>query len=171
MNALTASAAIASGRVKLANIRQRSLVEAKVRVLVVALLFMFIGAAALIRIAHLGFFEDAPERRSLADALLPPRGEITDRNGVPLARAFPAYALWYNPKALGEKGSPLVKSPEEVARALLAIFPDADYADLLKRLKSDKPSYLRRRVMPEEANRIFALGEPALEFPRENQRY
>ena len=44
---------------------------------------------------------------SLADALLPPRGEITDRNGVPLARAFPAYALWFNPKALGEDGDPL----------------------------------------------------------------
>ncbi|MBB3861358.1 cell division protein FtsI (penicillin-binding protein 3) [Novosphingobium hassiacum] len=171
MNALTASAAIASGRVRLANVRQRSLVEAKVRVLVVAALFAFVGLAALIRIAQLGFFEDAPERRSLTEALLPPRGEITDRNGFPLARAFPAYALWYNPKALGEKGSSLVKSPEEVAKALLQIFPDADYNDLVRRLKSDKPSYLRRRVMPEEANRLYALGEPALEFPRENQRY
>lgn len=171
MNALTASSAIASGRVRLANVRQRSLVEAKVRVLVVAFLFLLTGGAALTRIAQLGFFEDAPARRSLSEALLPPRGEITDRNGFPLARAFPAYALWYNPKALGGAGSPLVKSPEEVAKALLLIFPDADYADLLKRLKSDNPSYLRRRLMPEEANRIFALGEPALEFPRENQRY
>lgn len=171
MNALTASAAIASGRVRLANVRQRSLVEAKVRVLVVAALFLLTGVAALTRIAQLGFFEDAPARRSLSEALLPPRGEITDRNGFPLARAFPAYALWYNPKALGAAGSPLVKSPEEVAKALLLIFPDADYADLVRRLKSDKPSYLRQRLMPEEANRIFALGEPALEFPRENQRY
>lgn len=171
MNALSASAAIASGRVRLANVRQRSLVEAKVRVLVVAALFAFTGLAALIRIAQLGLFEDAPDRGSLADALLPPRGEITDRNGFPLARAFPAYALWYNPKALGAKGSSLVKTPEEVAKALLQISPDADYNDLLRRLKSDKPSYLRRRVMPEEANRLFALGEPALEFPRENQRY
>jgi cell division protein FtsI (penicillin-binding protein 3) len=171
VNALTASAAIASGRVKLANVRQRSLVEAKMRVLLVASLFLFAGVAAFVRILQLGFFEDAPERRSLAEALLPPRGEITDRNGVPLARAFPAYALWYNPKAFGASGQPLVKSPEEVASALMQIFPDADYADLLRRLKSDKPSYLIRRVMPEEANRIFALGEPALEFPRENQRY
>lgn len=171
MNALTASAAIASGRVRLANVRQRTLVEAKVRVLVVAFLFLFTGMAALARIAQLGLFEDPPERRSLAEALLPPRGEITDRNGFPLARAFPAYALWFNPKALGAAGSPLVKSPEEVAKALLQIFPDADYDDLVTRLKSDKPSYLRRRLMPEEANRIFALGEPALEFPRENQRY
>ncbi|WP_225204849.1 peptidoglycan D,D-transpeptidase FtsI family protein [Novosphingobium huizhouense] len=171
MNALTASAAIASGRVQLANVRQRSLVTAKVRALWVLLLFVFATLTALVRIAQLGLFEDAPERRSMAEALLPPRGEITDRNGVVLARAFPSYSLWYNPKALGEGGSPLVKTPEEVAKALLAIFPDADYADLVARLKSDRPSYLRKRVLPEEANRVFALGEPALEFPRENQRY
>jgi cell division protein FtsI (penicillin-binding protein 3) len=172
MTSLTASAAIASGRVQLANVRQRSLVTAKVRVLVVLLLFMFVTVAALGRIIQLGLFEDAPDRRSMADALLPSRGEITDRNGVALARAFPSYSLWYNPKAFGSEGGvPLVKTPEEVAHALMAIFPDADYADLLARLKSDKPSYLRKRVLPEEANRVFALGEPALEFPRENQRY
>lgn len=171
MNALTASAAIATGRVQLANVRQRSLVTAKVRVLWVLLLFVFATLTALVRIGQLGVFEQTPERASLAEALLPPRGEITDRNGVPLARAFPSYSLWFNPKALGEGGLPLVKTPEEVAKALVAIWPDADYNDILSRLKAGKPSYLRRRVLPEEANKVFALGEPALEFPRENQRY
>ncbi|MDF8333326.1 peptidoglycan D,D-transpeptidase FtsI family protein [Novosphingobium cyanobacteriorum] len=171
MNALTASAAIATGRVQLANVRQRSLVTAKVRVLWVLLLFVFATLTALVRIGQLGLFEQTPERASLAEALLPPRGEITDRNGVPLARAFPSYSLWFNPKALGEGGLPLVKTPEEVAKALVAIWPDADYNDILSRLKAGKPSYLRRRVLPEEANKVFALGEPALEFPRENQRY
>lgn len=171
MNALTASAAIATGRVQLANVRQRSLVTAKVRVLWVLLLFVFATLTALVRIGQLGVFEQTPERASLAEALLPPRGEITDRNGVPLARAFPSYSLWFNPKALGEGGLPLVKTPEEVAKALVGIWPDADYNDILSRLKAGKPSYLRRRVLPEEANKVFALGEPALEFPRENQRY
>ncbi|WP_068072541.1 peptidoglycan D,D-transpeptidase FtsI family protein [Novosphingobium lentum] len=169
---MTAQAAIASGRVELANERQRSLVTAKVRVLVVVALFMFATLAALLRIAQLGLFEPAPDARSMAEALLPPRGDIVDRNGSPLARAIPAYALWYNPKAFGaEGGSPLVKTPEEIATALMQIFPDGDYNDFLRRLKSDRPSYLRRRMLPEDANRIFALGEPALEFPRESQRF
>ena len=144
---------------------------AKVRVLLVAVFFVFMTLTAIVRIGQLGLFEQAPDRRSLAEALLPPRGEISDRNGMPLARAFPSYSLWFNPKALGEGGSPLVKTPEEVARALVQIFPDADYNDLVTRLKSDKGSYLHKRVLPEEANKVFALGEPALEFPRENQRY
>ena len=172
MNALTASTAISTGRVQLANVRQKSLLTAKARVLVVLLLFLVAGVAFLLRIGQLGLFEQAPRQSTMAEALLPPRGEIVDRNGVPLARAFPAYALWFNPKVFGESGgAPLVKTPEEVADALVQIFPDADRADLIRRLKSDRPSYLRSRLLPEEANRVHALGEPALEFPRENQRY
>lgn len=171
MNALSASAAIATGRVQLANVRQNALVTARLRALWVMLLFVFVALTACVRIGQLGLFEQTPERTSLAEALLPSRGEITDRNGLALARAFASYSLWYNPKALGEGGVPLVKTPEEVARALVGIFPDADYADLVARLKAGKPCYLRRRVLPEDANKVFALGEPALEFPREEQRF
>jgi len=113
----------------------------------------------------------SPDHGAAGDALVPPRAELTDRNGVPLGRAFPSYSLWFNPHALGAKGQPLVKTADEVARALVQIFPAEDYADLLARLKAGKPTYLRRRVLPEEANKVFALGEPALEFPRETQRF
>ena len=165
------STAISSGRMELVNVRQRLLLIAKSRVLLILALFAGIAAIAILRIGFLGFVEqDAPRSRSMAEALLPPRGEIVDRNGVPLARAFPAYALWFNPGALGE-GSPLVKSPEEVAAALVRIFPDENYDRLVTRLRAGKPAYLRRRILPEDANRIHALGEPALEFPRENERF
>ena len=170
MTSLTVSTAISTGRVQLVNVRQRSLLVAKVRLYFVVAAFSFIAIVALIRIVWLGLSGDVPGRQSMADAMLPPRGEIVDRNGVPLARAFPAYSLWYNPTALGD-GSALVKSPAEVAAALVRIFPDEDLARLTARLSAGKPSYLRRRIMPEDANRIHALGEPALEFPRENERY
>ena len=103
--------------------------------------------------------------------LLPERADIVDRNGVPLARAFPAYALWYNPAALGGDGPPLVGSPREVAEKLVRIFPDLEVNALTARLADGKPGYLRRRILPEDANRIHALGEPALEFPRETERF
>jgi cell division protein FtsI (penicillin-binding protein 3) len=170
MNAMTYSTALATGRVQLANVRKRSLLTAQVRLLAILLLFALAAVACLLRIAVLGLFDPAPRAASLADALIPSRGEIVDRNGVPLARAFPAYALWYNPQALGQ-GTPLVKSPAEVARALALIFPDADERELRMRLAAGKSGYLRRRVLPEEANRIHALGEPALEVPREPDRY
>jgi cell division protein FtsI (penicillin-binding protein 3) len=170
MTSLTVSTAISSGRVQLVNVRQRSLLVAKWRVYWVVALFSFIACVALCRIGWMGLSGEAPDRQSMADAMLPPRGELVDRNGVPLARAFPAYSLWFNPKALGD-GPALVKTPAEVAAALVRIFPDEDQAELKAKLASGKPQYLRRRIMPEDANRLHALGEPALEFPRENERY
>lgn len=171
MNGLAVSTAVSSGRRDLVNVRTRSLLMAKWRVLWVVLGFALITLIALLRIAVLGLFQGAPTNEDIASALLPQRGDIVDRNGVPLARAFPAYSLWYNPAALGEGGPPLVRSPREVAQALVAIFPDLNVDQLTKRLADGKPGYLRRRILPEDANRIHALGEPALEFPRETERF
>ena len=171
MNALSISTAISTGRVNLITTRQRSLTVARWRALWLALVFAAIAAAALVRIAVLGVSDRTTTIASLEEALLPPRGEITDRNGVPLARAFPAYALWYNPRALGEGGSPLVKSAEEVAAELAAIFPDLDQAKVARQLAAGRPGYIRRRVLPEDANRVQAIGELALEMPQETDRY
>ena len=171
MNSLTASAAIQAGRVQLVTFRRQSLVLARWRVLWVALVFALVAFVAVMRIFYFGFSDRALTRTSLEDALLPPRGEITDRNGQPLARAFPAYALWYNPKAMGDGGSPLVKSPQEVAANLAAIFPTLDENELSHRLASGRAGYIRRRVLPEEANRVQDIGEIALEMPRETDRH
>lgn len=171
MTSISVSTAISSGRVQLVNVRQRLLLTAHLRALWVLGLFALVAFAAIVRVVHLGLFADALDHRTLTDALLPSRGEITDRNGVPLARAFPAYALWYNPKALADGGSPLVKQPREVAQELAAIFPDMDVAETARRLASRKPGYLRRRILPEDANRIQQIGELALEIPKEKDRF
>lgn len=174
MNGVAAAAAapsIPAGRVQRVNLRAQLLWMARFRVLWVAGGFALVTLIAMLRIVSLAFAGQAPEQTSLEDALLPPRGEITDRNGVPLARAFPAYALWFDPKAMGDAGSPLVRSPQEVARELKAIFPDIDEARMAKRLASGRQGYLRRRLLPEEANKVFALGEVALEIPRETDRH
>lgn len=162
---------IPAGRLPGVTLRAQLLWGARVRLLVLVGGFALIALIALLRILSLGFGGQAPQHTSLEEALIPPRGEITDRNGAPLARAFPAYALWFEPGAMGDAGSPLVRGPAEVARALKDIFPDIDEARMTRRLASGKAGYLRRRILPEEANRVFALGEIALEIPRETDRY
>ena len=165
------SMAVASGRVQLVTIRQQSLTLARWRVLWIALGFAFVALLALVRIGYLGMSDDGLRGTSLEEALLPPRGEITDRNGVPLARAFPAYALWFNPEALGEDGAPLVRDPATVIGKLKAIFPDLDEKAVAAQFAAGKQGYIRRRVLPEEANRVQEIGDLALEMPMENDRH
>ncbi|MEP1606770.1 MAG: hypothetical protein ABJJ48_10695, partial [Marinomonas sp.] len=138
MNTLTASAAIQAGKVQQVTDRRRSLTTARFRVLWVALAFALVGMVGVLRIFSFGFSDTGVSRTSLEEALLPERGEITDRNGQPLARVFPAYALWYNPKALKDGGAPLVSEPGEVAAKLKAIFPTLNTAKVAKQLSSGK---------------------------------
>ena len=171
MNAMSGNLALPTGRVQLVTFRKQSLVTARWRVLWVAMVFALVGFVAVLRMFQLGLSDRALTRTSLEEALLPSRGEITDRNGTPLARAFPAYALWFNPKAMADGGPPLVRGAENVAAELAAIFPTLDEGELAEKLKSGRAGYLRRRVLPEEANRVQALGELALEMPRETDRH
>jgi len=170
MTALGISTTITTGRRELVDVRHKALIVAKMRGFWILAAFAAIAVISLGRIALLGFFEHTPRNGSLSDALLPARGEIVDRNGEPLAREFDAYALWFNPNALGE-GPPLVKPPREVAEKLGRMFPEMDVEEIEATLTSGRPGYLRRRILPDDANRIHALGEPALEFPRETERY
>ena len=151
--------------------RRRALLMAQWRVLLIGAAFLLLAFIALLRISWVGTIEPAPTMRSLHMALLPERGEITDRNGVPLARAFPAYALWYNPNALDDGGDPLVRPAKDVARELVAIFPDLDEQEIAAKLAAGERGYLRRRLLPEEANAVNAIGELALEVPREIDRH
>ena len=174
MTTFAAPRTIITGQAGRFDHRRRALLVARLRLLLIAVVFVLVASAALARITWIGAVESGPAEHSMADALLPSRGEITDRNGVPLARAFPAYALWYNPRAMsegGDGGPPLVKSPEDVAAELQAIFPDLDTYEITERLRSGRAGYIRRRVLPEQANQVIAIGELALELPRETDRH
>lgn len=171
MSAIAITTAIPAGRSKIVVVRRQALLTAQLRVLLVAGIFTAVAMVAVLRLGYFGLSDRATRITSLEEALLPPRGEITDRNGVPLARAFPAYALWYNPKAMGDPDDPLVRTPQEIAADLAMIFPDLDQAEVARKLAAGKPAYLRRRVLPEDANRVQDLGELALELPRETERH
>jgi len=153
-----------------ADLRASTLTLARKRVALIAFLFALATAVLVLRVAMMGLFGDATGATTAANGLLPDRGTITDRNGVPLARDFKSYALWFNPRAMDD-GPPLTRSPREIAEELVKIFPDMDERDIERRLASGKGQYLRRRILPEEANRVYAIGEPALTPPAEPSRY
>ncbi|MEO1489895.1 MAG: penicillin-binding protein 2 [Pseudomonadota bacterium] len=154
------------------NLRQRLLLSARTRAFALAVIFAAVTMVALTRIVWLGI--DGPNGSSTlaATTLVPDRGEITDRRGEPLARDYPkAYSLWFNPEAMEDGGAPLVRSPQVIAARLKAVMPELDEAATIERLFAGKKTYLSRRILPEQANAVHAIGEAAIETPQEVERH
>lgn len=133
------------------------------RLLVLAGLFGLFVALIIGRLATLALFESTRAFGATTADYIPDRGDILDRNGVPLARTIKAYSIWVKPgQILGDK--------TQLARDLAAIFPDTPEAVFYQKLTSKKQGYLRRRALPDEVRRVHDLGEIAIEFPREAER-
>ncbi len=151
-------------RVRLATFQSQALVVAKVRAIVVLLLFLLAVVAMISRLFYIGAFEEHNVASNNGTLYIPPRGDIVDRNGVPLARTIQAFAIRVVPeKIIGDKAV--------LSEQLAEIFPDTSAQKFLQILNRDKPTYLRRRVVPEVANRVHALGEVGFDFPSENERF
>ncbi len=151
-------------RVRLAGQRQQSLALVHFRLMLVMLLFMGVTTVIAGRLAFFALFADRAVSGRAADGMLPARGDILDRNGVPLARTIDAWSIGIHP-------AKLVNPPEEIAAQLAALMPERSAAHYLAMLKSGKPFfYLRRRAMPELVAAVNALGEPAIALDREPER-
>ncbi len=136
---------------------------AQQRLMIIMLLFMAIISLIISRILFFALFETVEDRNANAALYVPARGDIVDRNGVPLARTIDAWAVRVTPeKIMGDK--------RIIADNLSAIFPDVSADSFYDKLTSSRPSYIRRRALPEQVAAVNALGEIAFDFPREKER-
>ncbi len=158
--------ALASGshRVRLASKRQHLTLTAQVRLVAVLALFGLGVGAILLRLTFIGVFGEQAQAATRGALVDPGRGDIVDRNGVPLARTIDGYAIRVVP-------SKLIGDRKVLAAKLAEIFPDTSEQRFLKLLSRTKPTYLRHRAIPEEVNCVHALGEVGIEFPREKERF
>ncbi|MVZ97339.1 penicillin-binding protein 2 [Sphingorhabdus sp. IMCC26285] len=133
------------------------------RLLVLLAIFGLFVLLLIGRLATLALFESSRAYGATNTEYVPDRGDIVDRNGVPLARSIYGYAIWVKPdQLLGDK--------RELAGQLAAIFSDTSAAEFYAKLSADKPGYLRKRALPEQVRQVHDLGEIAIEFPREATR-
>lgn len=133
------------------------------RLIVLVGIFALFALLILGRLATLALFESSRAFGATTSDYVPERGDIVDRNGVPLARTIRAYAIWVDP-------SKLVNDPRDLSRQLAAIFPDTTEEEFFAKLSAKEPGYLRKRALPEDVRRVHDLGEIAIEFPRESER-
>jgi cell division protein FtsI (penicillin-binding protein 3) len=132
------------------------------RVMLLLLLMLAVTLVLAARMAWIGI--EANARATTIAAPIPIRADIVDRNGVPLARNIDGYAIAVHPdKIMGDKAA--------LAERLHAIFPEQSAQEFYATLTGGKGwAYLRRRALPAEVAAVNALGEVAIEFPREKER-
>jgi cell division protein FtsI (penicillin-binding protein 3) len=151
-------------RVRLAGQRQQDSATTHFRLMVVMLLFVGVTLLIATRLVYLLAFEGRPARAAATDGLLPPRGDIVDRNGVPLARTIDAWSIGVHPRKI-------VGDRDMIAAQLADLMPERSEAQYRAILNSKRNYvYLRRRAVPELVQAVNAIGEPAIAYGREPER-
>ena len=93
----------------------------------------------------------------------PPRGNIFDRNGHPLAMSVSVDSIFAVPSEI----------PDQVSTAqLLGTILGADSFDILNRLKASKSfAWVARKVDQDKSDRVRALNLRGIYFQKESKRY
>lgn len=142
--------------------RPAPLAVAQQRLMVLMLLFMLLTLVIAGRLLQLCLFPHGG-RAGVAD-INGPRGQILDRNGVPLASTVKLWAVAVNPRhVIGDKN--------KLAMDLNRLMPEHSVDQLRHILFGHSAfAYLRRPASPELAAAVNALGEPGMELLSETHR-
>jgi len=161
------SATTAYQRLSLEGERKSALDVARNRLMVAVLLFFAAFAVMVVRTIELGM--STPETKQVAERqiVIPPvkvaRADILDRNGEVLATNLETSSLYANPSE--------IKNPAEVAARLVEVLPDLSLSEVEEKLSSDRKFvWLKRKLSPREKWEVNALGVPAFQFEREEER-
>ncbi|AJA09849.1 peptidoglycan glycosyltransferase [Sphingopyxis fribergensis] len=149
-------------RVRTAGVRQQILLTAQQRLMILMLLFMAAFFVVSVRLVYFALFDTA-SGRAPASAFVPARADIVDRNGVPLARTIDGYSIRVVP-------SKLLNNRQYLADELHKIFPDMSREELLGKVSGSRPTYIRRRALPDQVAAVNAIGDVGFDFPREKER-
>lgn len=150
-------------RIRLAGQKQAAMATAQQRLMIVMLLFMAVISLIISRIIFFALFDTNSDRHTASAAFVPVRGDIVDRNNVPLARTIEAWSIRVTPEKI-------MSDKRALAANLADMFPDTSADEFYAKLTAAKPSYIRRRALPEQVSAVNALGEIAFDFPREHER-
>ena len=164
MNAPTPALVARPERLRLVGQRRQVLAVMQQRLMFAMIVYGGVIALIVVRLLWLAAFGDHAGRKPGVTALIPERGDIVDRDGLPLARTIDAWTIaLHPPKVIGNK--------LDLARRLAQLMPERDEAAYFAMLRSGKTFYyLRRRAPPRLVQAVNAIGEPGLAIDREPDR-
>ena len=133
-----------------------------------AAMTVLIGRAVYLQVLDRQFLKHQGDLRHIGVLPVPAhRGRIFDRNGELLAISTPVKSIWVNPKEFRE--TPVAADKLKALADLLGLSAKA----LEKRIGDENRSfaYLKRRISPELADQVMALGIVGVYSDREYRRY
>ena len=132
-------------------------------------LTVLIGRAVYLQVLDKQFLKHQGDLRHVGIMPIPAhRGKITDRNGEVLAVSTPVKTLWINPREF--LSSPPGKEKLEALGQLVGMHVQ----EILEKIGEDEHrafAYLKRKISPDLADRVLAMGIPGLYADREYKRY
>lgn len=145
----------------------RLLGQAKLRLAIVAGVFLLGYLAVSLRLADLTLLRDIDPPAATADAARKApaalRGTITDRNGELMATSLRMASVYADATLVADAG--------KLARDLARILPEEREKDLLAKLSSSRKFvWIARNITPRQVQAINLLGDPALGFQDEQRR-
>lgn len=128
------------------------------------LLVLAVGTRAFyLQVLNAPFLLKQGDARVMRTETIPAhRGLIVDRNGSALAVSTPLKSLWVNPKELvGEEADDA--SSQKIRRIAQACgLVPSEFQTLLQKHKDKEFFYVKRKLAPQDANRIMLMGEAGL---------
>jgi cell division protein FtsI (penicillin-binding protein 3) len=132
-------------------------------------LTVLIGRAVYLQVLDKQFLKHQGDLRHVGVMPIPAhRGRITDRNGEILAVSTPVKTIWVNPKEF-LKVSPARDKIESMARLV-----GLKVEEIVQKVGEDEHrafAYIKRKLSPDLADQVLALGIPGVYADREYKRY
>ncbi len=133
-----------------------------------ALLLALLARAIYLQVVQQDFLQNQGDARFRRTLLLEAnRGEITDRNGEPLAISTPVQSIWASPVDM-ELGTVPAAKLQQLARLL-----EMPLDEVMHKLSDNKREfvYLKRQISPALAQQVMALEIPGIAKQQEFRRY
>jgi cell division protein FtsI (penicillin-binding protein 3) len=133
--------------------------------LLLAGMSVLVGRALYLQMVNRSFYQKQGEARYTRSIILKAhRGVIRDRNGESMAISTAVAAIWANP-------ADTKMSNEQKQQLLNLLKISADELNKKLSIPNREFVYLKRRISPEAANQILALGIPGIHSEQEYRRY
>jgi len=153
-------------RIRHEQMRDRARSRAEGRLLVMAVMFFCAFVVVGARMGTLAASEpEEPRAQASGASIIASRADIVDRQGRILATNMETFSLYAHPQQMVD--------PVRTAAELVKIFPELN-EDRLREDFTGKRKFLwvRKKLSPEQKQRVHDIGEPGLLFgPREMRLY